>query len=191
LSGPAYVNRLPDLERASTYDAGVREAREGRPVALWVLVAVLVLACVVGGVQAAHARDSRERSETQQERYAATVAAAEDVATAFVNVRYDTADRDLGRIADLATGPLREKYVGAVDRFVAALRRERTVTAGSVVWAGVVRVDARSATVLVATSGTRADRDTDGKPQPRDLRLRLELVLVDGAWLASDIREVS
>jgi Mce-associated membrane protein len=181
---------LPDGSVANTYDAGVREAGEGRPVALWALVSVLVLACVVGGVQVAHAHDSRERAAERQQRYADALAAARTEATAFVNVRHDTAEEDLGRIAAGATGPLKDRYVEDADRFVAALRRDKTVTTGSVVWAGVVRVDATGATVLVATTGTRADRTTSGEEVSRDLRLRLELVPVDGDWLTSDIRPV-
>jgi Mce-associated membrane protein len=181
---------LPDGSVASTYDARVREAGEGRLVALWALVSVLMLACVVGGVQVAHARDSRERGAERQQRYADALAAARTEASAFVNVSHDTAKKDLGRIADGATGPLKDRYVEDVDRFVAALRRDKTVTTGSVVWAGVVRVDAGGATVLVATKGTRADRTTEGQEVPRDLRLRLQLVPVDGHWRTSDIRQV-
>jgi Mce-associated membrane protein len=176
---------------STTYDAGVREAREGPSVVSWVLVVVLAVACVVGGVQVAQARDSRERDVAQQERYAAALAAAEDVATAFVNIRHDSAERDLARIAALATGPLEERYTDDADRFVKALRRDRTVTQGAVVWTGVVRVDATQATVLVATKGTRADRRTKGEPVTRDLRLRLQLVHVGADWLASEIRLVS
>ncbi len=168
----------------------MREAREGPPVALWLLVAVLAVACVVGGVQVAQARDSRERSATRQERYAAALAAGGEVATAFVNIRHDTAGKDLARIAEQATGPLKDRYTDDADELVKALRRDRTVTEGSVVWSGVVRVDATGATVLVATHGTRADRRTKGEPVARDLRLRLQLVPVGDDWLATDIRLV-
>lgn len=181
---------MPDASVATAYDAGMREAGEGRPVALWVLAVVLALACVVGGVQVAQARDSRERRETQQERYAATLAAARDEADAFVNVRHDTAEDDLARIAAGATGPLKDRYVDDADRFLQALRRDRTVTVGAVVWAGVVRVSASEAIVLVATHGTRADRGTKGEPVTRDLRLRMQLVPVGDDWLTAEIRLV-
>ena len=64
----------------------MKEAREGPQVTLWVLVAVLAIACAVGGVQVAHAHDTRARDAAQQARYAATLAAATEEATAFVNV---------------------------------------------------------------------------------------------------------
>jgi Mce-associated membrane protein len=152
---------------------------------LWVLVGILAVACAVGGMQAAQARDARARDATQHARYAEAMAAASQEATAFVNVDHETAREDLERIAAGATGPLRERYTD-VDRIVRSLRRDRLVTEGEVLWTGVVRVDATSATVLVATTGTRSDRRTK-EPVARDLRLRLRLVPVDGEWLTSEI----
>ena len=89
---------------------------------------------------------------------------------------HETAEDDLARIAAGATGPLKDRYTEDVRRIVRSLRRDRTATAGEVVWAGVVRVDDANATVLVATDGTRADRRTQDEPEARDLRLRLHLV---------------
>ena len=136
----------------------MREAREGRSVALWLLVVFLAVACAVGGMQVAQAHDARARDAAQHARYAAALDAATTEATAFVNVT--------------------------------SLRRDRTVTVGEVVWAGVVRVDTTSASVLVATEGTRADRRTKDASVERDLRLRLRLVSVDGVWLTSQIELV-
>jgi Mce-associated membrane protein len=179
---------------ATTYDAEVREAREGRSAApptlgtigLWLLVAVLAAACVVGGIQVAQARDARARDATQHARYAEAMAAASQEATAFVNVDHETAEEDLARIAAGATGQPRERYTDDVDRIVRSLRRDRLVTEGEVLWTGVVRVDATGATALVATTGTRADRRA-AEPEARDLRLRLQLVPVDDEWLTSEI----
>ena len=39
-------------------------------------------------------------------------------------------------------------------------------------------------------SGAREDRRTKDEPENRDLRLRLRLVEVDGAWLTSEIQVV-
>jgi Mce-associated membrane protein len=167
----------------------MREAREGLSVWLWVLVGVLAVVCAFGGVQVAQARDARARDAAQHARYAEALDAATDEATAFVNVSHETAERDLARIAGGATGDLRDRYTDDVDQVARGLRRDRTVTVGEVVWAGVVRVDATSATVLVATTGTRSDRRTK-EPASRDLRLRLRLVTVDGEWLTSAIEQV-
>lgn len=165
----------------------MREAREGPTVGLWLLVAVLVAGCVVGGRQVADARDSRAVSSAQHQRYVAALAAATSEVTSYVNVDHATVADDLARIAAGTTGPLKERYTSDADRFAAALQKHHTVTTGSVLWAGVVRIDADGATVLVATTGTRTDDTTKGQGIARDLRLRLELVPVDGRWLTSDI----
>ena len=165
----------------------MREAREGLSVALWVVVGVLAVACAAGGMQVAQAHDARAREAVQHARYDAALDAATAEVVAFANVSHETAEADLARIAAGATGPLRDRYTADVRRFVTSLRRNRTVTTGEVVWAGVVRVDASSATVLVATDGTRADRRTKDGPVDRDLRLRLRLVPVDDVWLTSEI----
>lgn len=181
---------LPGPSPDSAYDADVRVAREGPTVALWALVAVLVVVCAVAGMQVAEAADSRARKEEQQARYAEVLAAAQTEAEAFVNVRHDTAEEDLARIAAGAAGQLKARYTDDADRIVRTLRRERTVTSGTVLWTGVVRVDADAATVLVATTGSRKDRSTQGKEVARNLRLQLSLVPVDGEWLASEIELV-
>jgi len=160
-----------------------------RATGLWVLVAILAVGCAVGGMQVAQAHDARARDAARHARYAAALAAAGDEATAFVNVDHETAAADLARIAAGATGPLKSRYTDDVDRIVRGLSRDALVTEGEVLWAGVVRVDASDATVLVATRGTRADRRTK-EPVTRDLRLRLQLVPVDGEWLTSEIEQV-
>jgi Mce-associated membrane protein len=168
----------------------MREAREGLSLALWVLVGVVAVACAVGAIQVAQAHDARAREAAQHARYDATLDAATAEATAFANVSHETAEDDLARIAAGATGQLKDRYTEDVSRIVRSLRRDRTATTGEVVWAGVVRVDDSNATVLVATDGTREDRGTEDEPEDRDLRLRLRLVEVDGAWLTSQIEVV-
>ena len=155
-----------------------------------VLCALLAGICLVGGLQVAQAHGSRARAAEHQARYAAVLAAATRESTAFGNVSHDSARADLARIAAGATGPLKERYSSSADQFVRALQRNRTVTEGAVVWSGVVSLEPQRATVIVATSGTRADRRTGDKAVARDLRLRLELVLEAGRWLTSDIRSL-
>lgn len=155
---------------------------------LAVLCALLAVGCVLGGVQVAQARDARAHAATHQLRYAAVLAAAGRESTAFVNVSHESARADLARITAGATGPLKDRYTASADQFVRALRRDRTVTEGSVVWSAVVTLEPTRASVIVATTGTRADRRTQDEAVPRNLRLRLELVLQDGQWLTSDIR---
>lgn len=155
----------------------------------WVLVGLLAVVCALGGVQVAQARDDRARADVQHARYADSLAAATAEAEAFVNLDHRTAEEDLARIAAGATGAFEQRYTEGVDALVRRLRRDRLVTEGKVLWAGVVHVDASGASVLVATTGTRSDRTTT-EPVARDLRLRMELVPVDGEWLTAGIEQV-
>ena len=52
---------------------------------------------------------------------------------------------------------------------------------------GVTDVATDRATAIVATSGTVANRRTDGEQVPRHFRLRLTLRHEGGRWLTSDI----
>ena len=118
------------------------------------------------------------------------MAAARSEAEAAVNVRHDDDGESIDRLADGATGDLREQYTTGRDAVLADLARDRTVSEGTVSAVGVVSVDRDSAVVVVATDGTVATRRTDDEPVARATRLRLELVLEDGRWLTSGLRVV-
>ena len=69
----------------------------------------------------------------------------------------------------------------------ATLQRQQSALTGRVVWSGVTDVAPDRATVIVATSGTVANRRTGGREVPRHFRLRLSLRHEGGRWLTSDI----
>lgn len=151
-----------------------------------VLVAVLLAAAVVlAGVLVLGARGQAESEAGTGERYAAVMAAAAEEADALVNVAHDDPG-SVDRVVDGATGDLAGRYAdsGAVLR---SLTRQRAVATGRVVEVGVVSLGPASATVLAATDGTLATRASAGRPRERDARLRLELVLEDGRWLARSV----
>lgn len=116
--------------------------------------------------------------------------AAEREAEAFVNIRYDGAQDTIDAVMAGATGDFRSQFEESTDGVVQVLRANRSVMTGQVVWSGVVAADDAKATVIVATSGTVANRTTDGEPVARTFRLRLELVREDGTWKTSDLQFV-
>ncbi|GAA4689955.1 hypothetical protein [Nocardioides nanhaiensis] len=140
------------------------------------------LAVEAGGLTAASAAERREFSEV--------VAAATEVATAFVNIRYDDVDASIERVRALATGEFAEQYDSGTDELLELLGGARAVMTGEVVWAGVVTAAQDSATVIVATTGTVANDQTDQAPVARTFRLQIQLSLVEGAWKASDLQFV-
>jgi Mce-associated membrane protein len=161
-----------------------------RHIALYVATVLLACVCIVGGVLAWRTHDARERAQAQQERYGDVLVAATDEAEAFINVRYDDAQASADRVAEGATGEFKKQYSRSTEGVLKVLKQEKSVMEGKVLWAGVVGVDQDSATVIAATSGTVANRQTNNQPVARNFRLRLDLVREDGKWLTNDLQFV-
>ena len=164
--------------------------RAGVDLALLVLVAVLLIGSVVGGVLVWQERDDRAEAVAQQERYGEVLTAASTEAEAFINIRYDDAQASIDQVAAGATGEFRERYTSSSARVIDQLVQDESVMEGEVLAAGIVSLDGDSATVIAATTGTIATRQTDNQPVERNFRLRLELVLDDGRWLTDDLKFV-
>ena len=112
------------------------------------------------------------------------------MANVFLNVRYDDVDAYAEAVRELATGDFREQFDKSTEGIEKVAQRAKSVQTGEVLWAGVVAVDEDSATVIVASSGTVANRTTKFKAVPRNYRLQLDLTLQDGQWLTRDLQFV-
>jgi Mce-associated membrane protein len=159
-------------------------------IALYVATVLLACVCIVGGVMAWRTHEARERAQAEQERYGDVLAAATDEAQAFVNIRYDDLQSSVDRVTNGATGSFKKQYSKLQEGVLEVLKREKSVMEGEVLWAGVVDVDQDSATVIVATSGTVANQQSNNQPVARNFRLRLDLVLEGGRWLTNDLQFV-
>jgi Mce-associated membrane protein len=159
-------------------------------IALFVATVLLACVCIVGGVMAWRTHEARERAQVEQERYGDVLVAATDEAEAFINIRYDDLQGSVDRVTDGATGSFKKQYSKLQEGVLEVLKREKSVMEGEVLWAGVVDVDQDSATVIVATSGTVANQQSNNQPVARTFRLRLDLVLEDGKWLTNDLQFV-
>jgi Mce-associated membrane protein len=168
-----------------------RPQRVGLNIVLYAVVLLLACACVVGGVFAWGAHQDRVDAAEEQEPYGDVLAAARQEAEAFINIRHDDAEASIDKVVAGATGDFRSQYTKSTASVVRVLKESESVMEGEVVWAGVVDVDQDSATVLAATSGTVANKQTGGKPVARHFRLRLDLVREDGKWLTDDLQFVS
>ncbi len=132
-----------------------------------------------------------ESSADEQQRFGDIIASASSVATAFVNIRYDDAQASIDEVKAGATGAFREQYEKSTGGVIEVIKRNKSVMTGEVLWAGVVNADEDSATVIVATSGTVANNQTEDKPVARNFRLQLELVKEADQWLTSDLQFVA
>jgi Mce-associated membrane protein len=175
---------------------------------LYVLALVAAASCVVVTVAVVRALQADERtalpgsgavqvesleeaSAEEQARLADVIRSATDVATAFVNIRYDDAQASIDQVKAGATGAFRQQYEKSTGGVIEVIERNKSVMTGEVLWAGVVNADDDSATVVVATSGTVANTQTGDQPVARNFRLQLELVKEDDAWLTSDLQFVA
>ena len=154
---------------------------------LSMLVVLLALAAGLGAAVTWRTHGDRADAATHQERYGAVLAAADAEVTAFVNLRYDRASQSVDEVAAGATGDFRDHYVHSADRVARVLVRNRSVSTGHVVWSGVTVIDATSATVIAATTGTVSNVRTHGAREPRDFRFRVTLVRIGNRWLTSDL----
>jgi len=161
-----------------------------RHIALYVATVILACLCVVGGFLVWRTHQADERAQAEQERYGDVLAAATDEAEAFINIKYDDAQGSIDRVAEGATGEFKKQYSNSTKGVLQVLKQEKSSMEGKVLWAGVVDADQDSATVIAATSGTVANRQTNNQPVARNFRLRLDLVREDGRWLTNDLQFV-
>lgn len=159
-------------------------------VALYVVTVLLACICVVGGVLVWRTHQADARTQAEQERYGEVIAAATEEAEAFINIKYEDAEDSIDRVAAGATGDFKKQYSRSTKGVLQVLKQEKSSMEGEVLWAGVVDVDQDSATVIAATSGTVANRQTNNQPVARNFRLRLDLVREGGRWLTNDLQFV-
>jgi Mce-associated membrane protein len=159
-------------------------------IGLYVLALLLGCGVVFGGVLVVQEHRDRDRAAVEQERYGDVLAAARTEVEAFINIDYQQAQESIDAVAAGATGDFAKQYDTATSSVVDVLRRNKSVMDGKVLWAGVVTVDADSATVIAATTGTVANVSTDNRPVARYFRLKLDLQRVDGDWKTANLEFV-
>ena len=139
------------------------------------------------GVVTAIARADRK----DQERVGEQIAAAQRMAVAMTNLDYQDADTAIAAVQAEATGDFREQYGKAAADLKKLAAEAKSTMHGEVVWAGLVSGDEDSATVIVATRGTVANKQTDQQQRTNNYRIQVELVLENGHWLTRDLQFVA
>jgi Mce-associated membrane protein len=131
-----------------------------------------------------------EAPAAEQERYADILTSASKEATAFLNIRYDTAQDSIDSVMAGATGDFRDQYSKATDALITLLQDNKSIRTGEVIWSGVVAQDPDSATVILATTGTVQNNQTGDNPKAENYRIQIQLVAQEGKWLTSDLQFV-
>lgn len=163
----------------------------GLDIGLYVVALLLACGCAFGGVLVVQEHRDRARAAVEQERYGDVLAAARREVEAFVNIDYRNAQRSIDAVAAGATGDFAKRYDSSTKGVLDVLRRNESVMDGKVLWAGVVDVDADSATVIAATEGTVANVSTRNKSVARNFRLKLDLERVGDQWKTSNLEFVA
>lgn len=190
----AVVRRLPRVEEDPVDLLGRLDeepvlegpaSKRRPPWALLAACAVLVVAlaaAVVGGYRWYGDRALDDAHD-------AALAAARQTAVNFVSVSASSVDRDLQRIVAGATGEFKDEFVRGQAQVRAAIVENKVESAGTVLRAGLVSGDRRSAVVLVAVDATvKNAKAPDGRPS--HYRIQVDVTRDGGAWLVSRLQFV-
>jgi Mce-associated membrane protein len=156
---------------------------------LFLAVPVVALSMLVAGLVVLTFRSSARAAESDARADALAVARQE--ALNLTTLSYEHADADLDHIVGLATGELRDKFEAERKDFPGVLAKEQSVSTGTVRSAGLVRLsaDRQAAQAAIAVDAEISNNKTRnaGQPVVEHYRMVLQLSLVDGRWLVSDV----
>ncbi|MEV6182049.1 hypothetical protein ACIHAR_09560 [Streptomyces sp. NPDC052016] len=129
-----------------------------------------------------------EQRQTEQRRQD-ILAAARQSALNFTSLDYRHYDRDSRNVLRGATGAFKEQFAAQTAELTELVARNRSVSEGQVLEAGIVRADEHSARVQVVAD-SKVTNTAVPQGEARTYRLQLDLVLENGRWLTSDVEFV-
>lgn len=130
-----------------------------------------------------------DRDALDSARSAAVAAARQEIVN-LDSLSWMTVDADLARVLTGATGTFKDQFTRAQKDLKPVVVQRKSVSSGTVLFAGVVRADTDTATVLVAVDRTVKDvTDTTGAVAHD--RWRVDLEKHGGRWLVSDLQPVA
>jgi Mce-associated membrane protein len=175
------------VEPATVELTAVELTAPARSSALLLPIALgLVLIVLLGAVAwlAMDARDRRARDDSRQ----AALQAARQEAVNLATISYQTADADLGRIIAAATGTLKTQFQAQRAQFPTVLARDKSVSVGTVLAAGVASQSASTVEALVAVDASVSNAaSAKSGPVVKHYRMDMKLVRVGGHWLVSQV----
>lgn len=154
---------------------------------LSVLAGLLASASVALGVTVKSHLDDRDALDAAR---SAAVAAARQEIVNLDSLSWQTIDEDLKRVLAGATGTFKDQFTRAQKDLKPVVVQRKSVSTGTVLFAGVVRADTDTATVLVAVDRTVKD-STDPSGAVAHDRWRVDLEKHGGRWLVSDLQPVA
>lgn len=149
-----------------------------------VALALALAAAVLSGY---HWYQDRALDEAHQQ----ALAAAKQTSVNFVSVSASSVDRDLQRIVAGATGDFKEEFTRGQAQVRTAVVENKVESRGTVLRAGLVSGDRRSAVVLVAIDATVKNvKAPDGRASHYRIQVDVTRDGKSGAWLVSKLQFV-
>ncbi|MGX6510673.1 hypothetical protein [Rhodococcus sp. SJ-2] len=172
--------------------AGEPEVREDAATApRWakpatIVASVLIVALVAAGAWLLFERQSAADHSDRREEY---LQAARQTVLNLTNIQADTADADVKRLMEGATGDFKAEFEGREGPFVEVVQQAGVTTTGEVLEAGIQNEDGACTASLVASRAMVSNAE-QSEPEPRDFRLRVTVCDEDGRLLASKVEFV-
>lgn len=157
---------------------------------LYVVALLLACGCVVGGVAAYREKQDRDAAAELRETYGEVLGSGTTFVEAFVNIDFNDVQATIKKVSALSTGAFLKEYETGSAALTDGVLRSKAIQTGEVQWIGVTTLDKDSGSVIALIDGDVANTQTSGRAQPRKYRLKVELALVKGQWLASDVEFV-
>lgn len=159
-----------------------RRAWAGSVILLVVAILGLTATGAIFAVQAYAERQEKARRQ-------AILAAARQEALHLTSLSYKTADEDVRRVLQGATGGFKKRFSSQAKGIKQVLDQAKVVSTGTVREAGIASIDQNSATVLLAMGGSVQNAKTP-RGSPRQYRFKMTLQHDGGRWLVSRMRIV-
>ncbi|KMS70953.1 hypothetical protein ACM01_29505 [Streptomyces viridochromogenes] len=126
--------------------------------------------------------------ESQQRRQDILVAARQS-ALNFTSLDYRHYDRDSANVLAGATGDFKKQFAAQTEQLTRLVARNKSVSEGRVLEAGIVHSDKTSARVLVVAD-SKVTNTAVPQGEARTYRLQLDMVHRDGRWLTRNVEFV-
>jgi Mce-associated membrane protein len=183
---PTAVDSAAGSDDAAPTTARATPRQRRRPSRWTMLVAglsVLVVALwVAGGLLFAHNRGASQLAAQRQD----VVAAAQKVAGDLTSISSSNAQAQIQSLTNESTGGFRDQISTYAQALQAILQQSGAGSQGTVSAAGIERMDANTASVLVAVTATVSNAKLPNA-QPVNYRLGVQLQREGDRWLASDV----
>ena len=151
-----------------------------------VIASVLVIALVAAGAWLIVDRQSANERDEKREAF---LQAARQTVLNLTTISAESADADVARLLDGATGDFKAEFEGREGPFVEVVQQAGVDTTGEVLEAGLQNEDGTCASSLVASRAMVSNADRT-EPEPRDFRLRVTICDENGKLLASKVEFV-